>query len=384
MFHIWKTISQRCVVLFLSFLPQMLMKLLHSACTHQGSNKRKRQRSPSPDRTLLPESERIAHDIDIPEEEWTERLSFENQILEFCVGYCLDHLDSESDDLPGLIRPEVRFFHAFPVCKSALMRAWVMLVQDVWEDIPADEGRALDDEDDEGSDVPLDAEILLDDGEENEVEKPTIQQIIARCLKDVKKIRSVRAVQAAMHLIAVSEYVKIRDRFERSPRCRRPAQSAGLAVARQLGKSLVYFPRQVKYHEKYLLRHHHLPPLTKNGDLHGQYTLLDNETVIHNVRAYLASQDLGTISPQNLCRHLNEVIAPTLGLTGKNTTISERTAVTWLKKLGYRCTESKKGLYMDGHERPDVIEARKQYLEKMSKFERYVDGTLSYKPRGKP
>ncbi len=32
------------------------------------------------------------------------------------------------------------------------------------------------------------------------------------------------------------------------------------------------------------------------------------------------------------------------------------TAQCWLYKLGWWCTELKKGVYMDGHERPDVIE----------------------------
>jgi len=36
--------------------------------------------------------------------------------------------------------------------------------------------------------------------------------------------------------------------------------------------------------------------------------------------------------------------------------LSERTARQWLIKLGWQHTMLKKGVYMDGHERPDVVE----------------------------
>ena len=35
----------------------------------------------------------------------------------------------------------------------------------------------------------------------------------------------------------------------------------------------------------------------------------------------------------------------------------------WLKKLGYGLTEAKKAMY--GHERPDIVEYHKAFLEKM-------------------
>jgi hypothetical protein len=119
----------------------------------------------------------------------------------------------------------------------------------------------------------------------------------------------------------------------------------------------------------YLLAHGRLPP-SKIYTRHGQYTLLDNKAVLHGVRCYLTAQNLGSITPYLLCCHINEVIIPALELTKKETTISERTAVNWLKKLGYSCKDVKKGVYFDGHERPDVIEARKKFLAEIAKYER--------------
>ena len=85
-------------------------------------------------------------------------------------------------------------------------------------------------------------------------------------------------------------------------------------------------------------------------------------------RNYLAAQQLGTITPFLLC-HVNKIILLTLALTGR-TTISERTAIQWLKKLGYTCKDVQKGFYHDGHEQPDVVDAQKKFLEQMSQYER--------------
>jgi len=44
--------------------------------------------------------------------------------------------------------------------------------------------------------------------------------------------------------------------------------------------------------------------------------------------------------------------------------ISVRTAIRCLHGLGFETLSSKKGIYIDGHERQDVIDYRKLYLRK--------------------
>ena len=46
--------------------------------------------------------------------------------------------------------------------------------------------------------------------------------------------------------------------------------------------------------------------------------------------------------------------------------ISVRTATRWLRKLGFRIITHKKGSYVDGHERSDVVEYRSKYLKQLS------------------
>jgi hypothetical protein len=100
-----------------------------------------------------------------------------------------------------------------------------------------------------------------------------------------------------MHLTAVTQYVQLWERFRCNPNCKQPCLNASLAIACQMGKANgAYFAHQIRHHENYLLCHLHLL-LTKKGAKHSQYTLLDNESVLHSVQRYLAAQSLGTITP---------------------------------------------------------------------------------------
>jgi len=49
--------------------------------------------------------------------------------------------------------------------------------------------------------------------------------------------------------------------------------------------------------------------------------------------------------------------------------ISLTTAERWLRKLGYQPRTHRKDIYMDGHEREDVVAARKVFLERVEVLE---------------
>lgn len=66
------------------------------------------------------------------------------------------------------------------------------------------------------------------------------------------------------------------------------------------------------------------------------------------------------------------MIIPGLGLDLGKHKIQENTARRWLHKLGYSVTEAKKGVYFDGHERPDVVAYRKIFLKEVKKNDQYV------------
>jgi len=63
-----------------------------------------------------------------------------------------------------------------------------------------------------------------------------------------------------------------------------------------------------------------------------------------------------------LRKYVNENLLPELGIEGS---ICSRTAARWLIKLGFRICHIQKGVYVDGHEREEVVVARKKYIEFM-------------------
>jgi hypothetical protein len=166
-------------------------------------------------------------------------------------------------------------------------------------------------------------------------------------------------------LIAVSKYIKLRARYKTSKACKQPCLKASMAIACRMGKG-PYFARRIRFNELYLLKHRHLPHY-KVHSKEGHHSLLNNESVLHNVRVYLATQVLGSVTPRTLCQHVNNVLLPALGMQGS---IVESTVKCWLRfRLGYQCKEAKHGIYIDGHERPDVIKEREEYIKDLGRYE---------------
>ncbi|KAG2068243.1 hypothetical protein BDR04DRAFT_1025036, partial [Suillus decipiens] len=97
---------------------------------------------------------------------------------------------------------------------------------------------------------------------------------------------------------------------------------------------------------------------------------LHDESVETRCRTWLSNIQTGQVTPHALQNALHTTILPELGIIPKQP-ISEQTARHWLIKLGWRRTVIRKGVYMDGHEREDVVKYRNEiYLPAMSKFEK--------------
>ncbi len=79
---------------------------------------------------------------------------------------------------------------------------------------------------------------------------------------------------------------------------------------------------------------------------------------------------MGEVTPKWFHHSLNTQILLTLRYPPTKT-LSECTARQWLIKLGWRRTMLKKGIYMDGHERPDVIDCwMNTFLLLMAQYEK--------------
>ena len=99
--------------------------------------------------------------------------------------------------------------------------------------------------------------------------------------------------------------------------------------------------------------------------------MLNDEQVQTVARTYLLGLPVGEVTSALFHHTLNEQILPSLGYTLGGSGLSLRTAWQWLCKLGWQCTELKKGVYMDGHERQDVVEYHNNvFLPLMAQLEK--------------
>ena len=66
-----------------------------------------------------------------------------------------------------------------------------------------------------------------------------------------------------------------------------------------------------------------------------------------------------------------------------------RTAQRWLHQMGWHYGKQKRGMYIDGHEREDVIKYREEFIGRWKEFEKQMvlydnDGNISNIPAGFP
>ncbi len=68
----------------------------------------------------------------------------------------------------------------------------------------------------------------------------------------------------------------------------------------------------------------------------------------------------------SFCRWVNESLLPNSVLDpGYPRKISVQTSRRCLHELGFEVLDKKKGIYIDGHERPDVVQHRKRFLRQL-------------------
>lgn len=95
-------------------------------------------------------------------------------------------------------------------------------------------------------------------------------------------------------------------------------------------------------------------PAEKCGGYQSRSSLLRDEAVRIAAWGWLTAQKVGTVTPRMFQEGINKEILPGLGIALK-APLSTKTATRWLVKLGWIKITCKKGVYMDGHEREDVV-----------------------------
>ena len=87
---------------------------------------------------------------------------------------------------------------------------------------------------------------------------------------------------------------------------------------------------------------------------------------------WLTVQKISTVTPTLFAHGPNESILPSLNVVLQKA-LCECTAHQWLVKLCWTQQTLHKGMYMDGHECPDVVQYQKEvFLPKMAAFEQQM------------
>ena len=94
----------------------------------------------------------------------------------------------------------------------------------------------------------------------------------------------------------------------------------------------------------------------------------NNEELNHKaakwVREHAFIQGEPNMTAKSLCCWVNDTLLPSSHLQPHFPRfISLRTGIRWLHHLGFKPVSHKKGVYIDGHEREDVVRHRKSFLK---------------------
>ena len=212
----------------------------------------------------------------------------------------------------------------------------------------------------------------------------SVLDTIKRLTVDAKKYKSFNSL---FHLNALEQFVEMWGKYQHNPKIKGLKMKASHTIAVSVRRGQ-YFAQKLRSMYTYVERYHTLPPEGK-GKHHAYPTLLNNEQIAAAVRWYLTVLADGEVSisgtqnnmiylpcfkitPLHLMQQVNGVIIPSLGLDTGGQQISESTARRWLTKLSYELKDVKKGIYIDGHEREDVVAYRSKFLKEFGENERYL------------
>ena len=118
----------------------------------------------------------------------------------------------------------------------------------------------------------------------------------------------------------------------------------------------------------YFLIHKSLPK-SGQGRHQKKQCLLDGEDVRLACLSWLRSVDPNTLCVRSFADWVKSTLHQKIGIP-KPIDLSETQAHEWLIRLGFVYKEQKKSSNVDGHERPDVVDYRKRFLDRMKEYER--------------
>ena len=103
-------------------------------------------------------------------------------------------------------------------------------------------------------------------------------------------------------------------------------------------------------------------------------TVLEDEDVVQEIQQELTERaKTGFIKAEDICEIVGgeKLQALFARLSVQKPRISLSTAQRWLAKMNWRYSKTKQGMYIDGHEREDVVAYRKAFVERWAGYENH-------------
>jgi len=126
---------------------------------------------------------------------------------------------------------------------------------------------------------------------------------------------------------------------------------------------------QIRKITNYWLRYNKLP-LSNKGKHKKTIRLVDDEDIAEKCQSWVRQQNFNVTAPK-FKEYIEQDLLPNIGIAKKKT-ISLTTARRWLNILGYSYQRYHLGIYYDGHERDDVIQYCKKFLEEIFEHEKFM------------
>jgi hypothetical protein len=162
-------------------------------------------------------------------------------------------------------------------------------------------------------------------------------------------------------------------------------QESSVLAAKAMGHGVWHARNLRKWIKAYL--HSGKLPLHRYGSYHS--SILDDEDFRRDIQLHLTEiTKNGYIRAQDIVDYVaTPEVQQKLGTKARG--IHVRTAQRWLHKLSWRYRQKKRGMYIDGHEREDVVEYRKGFVERWKEYEkRFIiygnEGSVLLTPTGFP
>ena len=166
-----------------------------------------------------------------------------------------------------------------------------------------------------------------------------------------------------IHLTAVRQYFELilKDRNSKME------SSAIVAVRIFHGFSIEWKSKCIRKWASYYLDHHELPE-SMQGRHQKISSLINCEDVRSACLSWIRSTNHNMICGRSFSGWVTAELHKIVGYP-EPIQLSVRHATRWLHRIGQQFFELKKGSYIDGHERPDVVEYRVEFLKRMAAYE---------------